>query len=209
MSALAHTPVVHVIDDDAAVRDSLRLLLKMEAFDVRAHASAREFFASLGPGDGGCVVTDVRMPGESGLELLAEIKARGLDLPVIVITAHADVSLAVQAMKSGAVDLLEKPFGEETLLRSVRQALGLRGAGDGHSSEAAIARDRLASLTAREREVLVGVLEGRPNKIIAHDLGISVRTVEAHRARLMVKMQVKSLSELVRISVLVPRAASF
>jgi two-component system response regulator FixJ len=181
----------------------------MADFDVRAHASARDFLAGLGPGDGGCVVTDVRMPGESGLELLAEIKARGLDLPVIVITAHADVSLAVQAMKSGAVDLLEKPFGEDTLLRSVRQALGLRGAGDGHSSEAAIARDRLASLTAREREVLVGVLEGRPNKIIAHELGISVRTVEAHRARLMVKMQVKSLSELVRISVLVPRAASF
>ncbi|WP_018267663.1 MULTISPECIES: response regulator transcription factor [unclassified Methylosinus] len=206
MSAAA---IVHVIDDDAAVRDSLTLLLKMADFDVRAHASARDFLAGLRPGDGGCVVTDVRMPGTSGLELLAEIKARGLDLPVIVITAHADVSLAVQAMKAGAVDLLEKPFGEETLLRSVRQALGLRGAGDGRGSEAAIARDRLASLTAREREVLVGVLEGRPNKIIAHELGISVRTVEAHRARLMVKMQVKSLSELVRISVLVPRAASF
>ncbi|BBU60934.1 DNA-binding response regulator [Methylosinus sp. C49] len=212
MSAPAVAPgsaIVHVIDDDAAVRDSLRLLLKMEAFDVRAHASAREFFSCLGPGDGGCVVTDVRMPDTSGLELLAEIKVRGLDLPVIVITAHADVSLAVQAMKAGAVDLLEKPFGEETLLRSVRQALGLRGAVDGRGSEAAIARDRLASLTAREREVLVGVLEGRPNKIIAHELGISVRTVEAHRARLMVKMQVRSLSELVRISVLVPRAASF
>jgi len=200
--------IVHVIDDDAAVRDSIRLLLRTEDFDVRAHASARDFLTSVEPSEGGCVVTDVRMPGTSGLELLAEIKARGLDLPVIVITAHADVALAVQAMKAGAMDLLEKPFDDEALLGAVRQALGHFVEGESRGSEAASARDRLASLTAREREVLVGVLEGRPNKIIAHELGISVRTVEAHRARLMVKMQAKSLSELVRISVLVPRAAS-
>ncbi|PWB95595.1 response regulator transcription factor [Methylosinus sporium] len=200
--------IVHIVDDDAAVRDSLKLLLKTEDFDVRAHASARDFLASVGRGEGGCVVTDVRMPEISGLELLAEIEARGLDLPVIVITAHADVTLAVQAMKAGAVDLLEKPFDDESLLDSVRHALGGRGGAGGLGSEAAAARDRLASLTSREREVLVGVLDGRPNKIIAHELGISVRTVEVHRARLMVKMRAKSLSELARISVLVPRAAS-
>ncbi|CAN2534498.1 Transcriptional+regulatory+protein+FixJ [Methylocapsa aurea] len=201
--------IVHVIDDDAAVRDSLRLLLQTEDFDVRAHASARDFLSSVEPSEVGCVVTDVRMPGVTGLELLAEIKARRIDLPVIVITAHADVALAVQAMKAGAVDLLEKPFDGDALLGSVRQALDLRVEGAGVRSEASAARDRLASLTSREREVLVGVLEGRPNKIIAHELGISVRTVEVHRARLMVKMRAKSLSELVRISVLVPRAVSF
>ncbi|WP_159728959.1 response regulator FixJ [Methylosinus sp. Ce-a6] len=201
--------IVHVIDDDAAVRDSLRLLLATENFDVRAYASARDFLASAGPGEAGCVITDVRMPEVSGMDLLAEFKARRVDLPVIVITAHADVTLAVQAMKAGAVDLLEKPFDDEALLGAVRQAL--RRLFDGESvvgSEAAAARDRLASLTVREREVLMGVLDGRPNKLIAHELGISVRTVEAHRARLMMKMQAKSLSELVRMAVLIPPAAS-
>jgi len=206
---MTRAAIVHVIDDDAAVRDSLRLLLATENFDVRAYASARDFLASAEPGEAGCVITDVRMPEVSGMDLLAEFKARRVDLPVIVITAHADVTLAVQAMKAGAVDLLEKPFDDEALLGAVRQAL--RRLFDGESvvgSEAAAARDRLASLTVREREVLMGVLEGRPNKLIAHELGISVRTVEAHRARLMMKMQAKSLSELVRMAVLIPPAAS-
>lgn len=201
--------VVHLVDDDAAVRDSLRLLLETENFDVRAHASARDFLASVGAGETGCVITDVRMPEMNGLDLLAEMKARRLDRPVIVITAHADVTLAVQAMKAGAVDLLEKPFDDEALLGAVRQAMRRPVAGeDPVDSESAVARDRLASLTARERDVLTGVLEGRPNKIIAHELGISVRTVEAHRARLMMKMQAKSLSDLVRMSVLAPPPAS-
>lgn len=201
--------IVHLVDDDAAVRDSLRLLLETENFDVRAHASARGFLASVGAGEIGCVITDVRMPEMNGLDLLAEMKARRLDRPVIVITAHADVTLAVQAMKAGAVDLLEKPFDDEALLGAVRQAMRRPVAGeDPADSESTVARDRLASLTARERDVLTGVLEGRPNKIIAHELGISVRTVEAHRARLMMKMQAKSLSDLVRMSVLAPPPAS-
>jgi two-component system response regulator FixJ len=201
--------IVHLVDDDAAVRDSLRLLLETENFDVRAHASARDFLASVGAGETGCVITDVRMPEMNGLDLLAEMKARRLDRPVIVITAHADVTLAVQAMKAGAVDLLEKPFDDEALLGAVRQAMRRPVAGEDRAgSESTVARDRLASLTARERDVLTGVLEGRPNKIIAHELGISVRTVEAHRARLMMKMQAKSLSDLVRMSVLAPPPAS-
>lgn len=198
--------IVHIIDDDPAIRDSLGLLLTTEGFEVRTHASARGFLEAIGRHETGCVVTDVRMPEMSGFDLLAKMKERRLALPVIVITAHADVPLAVQAMKQGAIDLLEKPFEDEALLASVRQAL-TRGNGEqARTAEMETILARLATLTGRENEVLAGLLKGQPNKIIAHELGISVRTVEVHRANVMAKMQAGSLSELVRMSLVVPRA---
>jgi two-component system response regulator FixJ len=196
--------IVHVVDDDPAVRDSLRLLLKTERFSVLAHASARDFLAVVSPDETGCVVTDVRMPEKSGFELLADMKALRIGLPVIVITAHADVPLAVRAIKAGAVDLLEKPFDDEALLKAVRLALN-RGPDAALDAEAAAARERITRLTGREKDVLSGILGGRSNKLIAHDLGTSVRTVEAHRAHLMAKMRAGNLSELVRLSLLAQR----
>jgi two-component system response regulator FixJ len=198
--------IVHVIDDDPAVRDSLRLLLKTESFDVRTHASAREFLTTVAPDESGCVVTDVRMPEASGFDLLADMKRLRLGLPVIVITAHADVPLAVRAMKAGAVDLLEKPFDDDALLDAVHAALRDKSGQDARDREADAVRERIAKLTAREKEVLSGILGGQSNKIIAHELGASVRTVEAHRAHLMVKMRAANLSELVRMSLLAQRA---
>jgi two-component system response regulator FixJ len=202
---MSEEKIVHIIDDDPAVRDSLRLLLSTEEFRVRTHASAREFLADVEASETGCVVTDVRMPELSGFDLLANMKQRDLDLPVIVITAHADVPLAVQAMKAGAIDLLEKPFDDTALIASIRNAMRRRR-GDSAGEAEATVRQRLAALTSRENEVLSGILKGLPNKIIAHELGISVRTVEVHRANLMAKMQAGSLSELVRMSLLVPRS---
>jgi two-component system response regulator FixJ len=195
--------IVHIVDDEPAVRDSLRLLLATEDIEARAHAGVRDFFAAVAPDETGCVVTDVRMPEASGFDLLAEMKARRMSLPVIVITAHADVPLAVRAMKAGAVDLLEKPFDDEALLGAVRRALARYG---GQTAEAIAARERLATLTAREKEVLDGILGGRSNKIIAFELGASVRTVEAHRAHLMAKMRAANLSDLVRMSLLAQRS---
>jgi two-component system response regulator FixJ len=200
-------PTVHVIDDDAAVRDALRLLLTTEGHEVVTHDSALGFLASVDPVATGCIVTDVRMPEMTGMELLLKVKGMGLSLPVIVISAHADVPLAVQAMKEGALDLLEKPFDDEALLVAVRQALAFdSGKRAQDSQEQEIAR-RLTTLTSRESEVLAGLLKGQPNKIIAHELGISVRTVEVHRANVMAKMQAGSLPELVRMS-LVGQSAS-
>lgn len=196
--------IVHVIDDDPAVRDSLRLLLKTERLAVLTHPSARDFFTTVAPDETGCVVTDVRMPEASGFDLLADMKALGIRLPVIVITAYADVPLAVRAMKAGAIDLLEKPFDDEALLKAVRQALSHEAEGE-RNAESAAARERIARLTAREKEVLSGILGGRSNKIIAHELGTSVRTVEAHRAHLMAKMRAGNLSQLVRLSLVAQR----
>ncbi|MBI1869254.1 MAG: response regulator [Methylocystis sp.] len=198
--------VVHIVDDDPAVRDSLGLLLVNDGFDVQTHASAKDFLGAVGPHEEGCVVTDVRMPGMSGFDLMTKMKERRVDLPVIVITAHADVPLAVQAMKEGAIDLLEKPFDDEALLASVRQALTAKNRYATRSAETQATLERLATLTARENEVLAGLLDGKPNKAIARDLGISVRTVEVHRANVMAKMQAGSLSELVRMSLAVQRA---
>lgn len=203
------TRIVHVIDDDPAVRDSLRLLLSTEDFTVRAHSSVRDFLQSVTQSETGCVVTDVRMPELSGFDLLEKIKEKHLDLPVIVITAHADVPLAVQAMKAGAVDLLEKPFDDDSLLASIKNALTRKYEQREVDAEAQAVRDRLETLTPREGEVLTGLLKGQPNKIIAHELNISVRTVEVHRANVMAKMRAGSLSELVRMSLLAPRPEWF
>lgn len=198
---------VHIIDDDRAMRDSLSLMLTIEGYRVRAHESARTFLEAIGEDNSGCVVTDVRMPEISGIDLLAAMKERNVFMPVIVITAHADVQLAVQAMKQGAFDFLEKPFDGDALLAAVGNALIRSNDRTARDAETRTIQERLATLTPREKEVLAGLLKGQQNKLIANDLGIGVRTVEAHRASVMAKMRAGSLSELVRMALLIPDAS--
>jgi two-component system response regulator FixJ len=198
-------PIVHVIDDDEALRDSIRMFLANEGMEVRTYASADAFLTALDSAPAGCVVTDVRMPGMSGMDLLAEIGRLGLTLPVIVVTGHADVPLAVRAMKKGAVDLLEKPFQGEDLIDAVRRALQVGRDSLQNAVSVQEAQARLATLTARETEVLDRLVRGQPNKIIAYEMGISPRTVEVHRANVMKKTQAGSLSELVRMFLNVER----
>ena len=196
---MSNGPIVHVIDDDDALRDSVRLFLVNEGLSVRSYSSANEFLATLDPDRPGCVVTDVRMPGISGMELLAHVAAKGLALPVIVITGHADVPLAVRAMKQGAIDLLEKPFKAEELIAAVRRGLALGKDSRLNGVPVEVALARRATLSARENEVLERLIRGQPNKVIAYEMGISPRTVEVHRANVMKKTQAGSLSELVRM----------
>jgi two-component system response regulator FixJ len=193
--------VVFVVDDDEDVRDSLRALLESAGWQVEDFASAADLLGYDRLDTGRCLVTDVRMPGMDGLELQAALAARQLGLPVIVVTGHADVPLAVQAMKAGAVDFLEKPFDDEQLLSSVARAAALRSQDQGRQAAAAAARTRLATLSPRERQVLDLLVLGRPNKVIAFELDISPRTVEIHRAHLMEKMEARSLSDLVRAAI--------
>jgi len=195
-------PVVHVIDDDEAVRDSLSFLLRTAQIDVQAHGSATVFLAALPELRPSCVITDVRMPGLSGIDLLRRLKELKINVPVIVITGHGDVPLAVEAMKVGAADFLEKPFDDEVLLASVRSALKQQDGQVKRDSERADIESRLAALSSRERDVLNGLVAGHANKIIAFDLGISPRTVEIYRANLMNKMHAASLSELVRMALI-------
>lgn len=189
---------IHVVEDDPDVLQSIRMLLETEGFGVKTYPSAENFLELAEAQAEGCVVTDVRMPGISGVELLQQIKARGFSLPVIVITAHGDIPLAVNCMKLGAIDLLEKPFDPEALIAAIRQALVRRSDAPGYDTHDF--RARLASLSARESDVLKGLLKGLPNKIIAHELGISPRTVEIHRANVMRKTKAGSLAELVRMT---------
>jgi two-component system response regulator FixJ len=191
---------VHVIDDDDAVRDSLTFLLASAGFAVTAHASASAFLEVFPGLDPAVVVTDVRMPGVSGMELLKHLAGRNPSIPAIVVTGHGDVPLAVEAMKLGAIDFIEKPFSDDTIVAAVRAALERRGAGGASDVAKAEIRARLAALSARERQVLDGLVAGQANKVIAHELGISPRTVEVYRANVMTKMQAGSLSELVRMS---------
>jgi two-component system, LuxR family, response regulator FixJ len=194
--------VVHIVDDDEAVRQSLAFLLSGAGIPVRLYESATKFLAALPGVQGGCLITDVRMPGKTGLQLLRELRAKSVPLPTIVITGHGDIPMAVEAMKAGAVDFIEKPFEEEAILRAVRLA-ERRGETEGRQSEDDSARAaRLALLSERERQVLEGLVAGHPNKIIAYNLGISPRTVEVYRANLMTKMQAKSLSGLIRMALL-------
>jgi two-component system, LuxR family, response regulator FixJ len=192
--------VVHVIDDDEAVRQSLAFLLRANAIEVQTYDSGTVFLRALPHLTSGCVITDVRMPEISGIELLRRLKELNIFLPVIVITGHGDVPLAVEAMKFGAADFLEKPFDDEILLAAVRSALSRQDSDGKRQAERAVIDDRLAALSNREREVLEGLVAGRANKQIAFDLGISPRTVEIYRANLMTKMQAASLSELVRMA---------
>lgn len=192
--------VVHVIDDDESVRHALAFLLATSGVAVRVHESGTAFLQSAEGIQGGCIVTDVRMPGLDGLALLRRLNEIGMKLPVIVMTGHADVPLAVEAMKAGAVDFIEKPFDDEVLLGAIRSALEHYDHQGRHAAEAGQVRAKLASLSARERQVLEGLVAGQPNKTIAYDLDISPRTVEIHRANVMTKMGAGSLSELVRMA---------
>jgi len=196
------TPTVFVVDDDQAMRSSLKWLIESIGMQVKTYGSADEFLSSYFPGRVGCLLLDVRMPGMSGLELQAHLARKDSRLPVIIITGHGDVSMAVKAMKSGAVDFIEKPFHDEELLTSIRNALKFdekRRALQSRRAEIAV---RLAELTPREHEVMEMVTEGRANKEIATVLRVSAKTVEAHRARVMDKMGASSLAELVRMALI-------
>jgi len=191
---------VYIVDDDEAVRDSLSALLEAKAYAVSSFASALEFLAVSPSLPIGCVIADIRMPEMDGLELQQRLTERKLGFPMIIITGHGDVPLAVRAMKAGAIDFIEKPFAVAAILDSIRMALSRLDAPSAQDPSAAAAAAKLALLSARERDVLEGLVEGLPNKSIAYDLTISPRTVEIHRARVMDKMGARSLSELVRLA---------
>ncbi|MFN3389392.1 MAG: response regulator FixJ [Allosphingosinicella sp.] len=197
--------VVHVIDDDEAMRHSLMFLLECAGVEARAYESALAFLDRAEGAERGCIVTDVRMPGMTGLELVGRLKEMGVSDPIIVITGHGDVPLAVQAMKAGVRDFIEKPFDDRQLLDAVSAALAQSSGLQAEESERRQVEERIATLSTRERQVLDGLVEGKPNKIIAFDLGISARTVEIYRANVMSKMQAGSLSELVRMALLTGR----
>ena len=193
---------VHVIDDDQAARESLEFLLRTAGINVKAHESAVDFLKGAAEIKSGCIVADVRMPEITGIDLLKKLKDLKVDVPVILVTGHGDVPLAVEAMKIGAADFLEKPFDDEILLQAVRSACNRQGSKDKHQAQRAEIDGRLAALSNREREVLQGLVRGLANKQIAFDLGISPRTVEIYRANLMTKMQASSLSDLVRMALI-------
>lgn len=195
-------PLVHLIDDDEPVRVSLAFVLEMADLPARTYASALEFLDVADNLTRGCVVTDVRMPEMSGLELVRKLRERGIELPVIVITGHGDVPLAVEAMRAGVVDFLEKPFDNEVLINAVRCALDAQVKTDQQNGERQRFEQVLATLSPRERDVLKGVVAGKMNKVIAFELGISPRTVEVYRANVMSKTHANGLSELVRIALL-------
>ena len=199
---------VHIIDDDQALRESLAFLLRTHQLEVRCFDSAKTFVDALPDASLGCVITDIRMPGMSGIDLLRRLKELKIGVPVIVITGHGDVSLAVEAMKIGAADFFEKPFNDDQLVASVRAALQQRQDQTKRGAERTEIEHRISKLSAREKDVLAGLIEGRANKQIAFDLGISPRTVEIYRANLMNKMQADSLSDLVRMALVVQMQGS-
>ena len=197
----ANTPTVYVVDDEPGIRDALRLLFHSVGHEVRTFATAAEFLdASLGE-MWGCVVSDLRMPLVSGMDLLDTLRTRGCRLPVIIISGHGDIRLAVRALKSGAVDFVEKPFRDQDLLDAVNAALRTCQFKSASTSDHGAGDGRLELLSVREREVLRLVITGIPNKLIGRQLGVSTRTVEAHRARLMEKLQVGSIAELVSVAI--------
>jgi two-component system, LuxR family, response regulator FixJ len=197
---MSATDVVHVVDDDPAMRDSLCFLLGADGLSARMYESGEAFLAAIETIEPGCILTDVRMPGMSGLDLVARLKQAGLAHPIIVLTGHADVALAVAAMKAGVWDFLEKPVNDAALLNAVRAALA-RGDDDfAREAERAELQLRLAQLTARERDVFDAIVAGESNKAAALRLGISPRTVEIYRANVMAKMRANNLSELVRMA---------
>jgi FixJ family two-component response regulator len=193
------TPTVFVVDDDQAICNSLRLLLKSVGLATRTMGSATEFLTAYQQGQPGCLVLDVRMPGMSGLELQQELNLRGATIPVIFITGHGDVPMAVEAMHHGAFDFLQKPFRDQELIDRIQRALAKDGKTRAALKEHERIRERLESLTPREREVLTLMTQGQPNKVMAHELGVSQRTVEIHRARVMEKSGASSLAQLVRM----------
>jgi len=196
-------PLVYIVDDEASIRDSLAMLLRSVGLESSTFPDAKSFLASYEPRANCCLVVDVRMPGMSGIELQDALRVRGTGLPVIIITGHGDIAMAVRAMKVGAADFIEKPFHDQTLLDSVHRALERARASPGGAVETdpTTLHARLATLSAREREVMALVVEGRPNKVVATRLGLSTRTVEVHRAKVMEKMGARSLAELVRTAI--------
>lgn len=194
--------MVYVIDDDSAMRQSLAFLFRAAKVRVETYDGAAAFLEALPKLEAGCVITDVRMPGISGLDLLRCLKELKVSMPVVVITGHGDVPLAVEAMKGGAADFIEKPFDDEVLLAAVRTALRSHANEVERQAAQDAVMDRLTSLSARERQVLEGLVAGHPNKTIAYDLGISPRTVEIYRANVMTKMTAASLSDLVRMALI-------
>ena len=194
---------VCIVDDDRAVLAALTFLLTAEGYAVRAHESARTFLEMIEQDDCGCLVTDVRMPGTSGLDLLAKMKERRVSMPVIVITAHGDIPMAIAAMKRGATHFFEKPFDNDALLNSIRAALTRREESEpARDAETQMIKEKFATLSKREKDVLAALLNGQPNKKIAYELGISARTVEVHRANMMKKTQATSLAELVEMALI-------
>lgn len=191
--------VVHIVDDEEAVRNSLAFLLSNSGFAVRTHQSATDFLRVASSIRTGCLITDLRMPDMNGVELLRRLRDIDALLPAIVITGHADVQMAVEAMKNGALDFIEKPFSDDVLIESIGRAVGTAQSRLGSEAAIEATRAKLATLSERETQVLKGVVSGEPNKTIAFDLGISPRTVEVYRAGLMAKMQAKNLPELVRM----------
>ncbi|MGF1563628.1 MAG: response regulator FixJ [Geminicoccaceae bacterium] len=192
---MASERTIFVVDDDEAVRESLGMLLEACDYYVELFASAREFLERVQADRTGCLLLDVRMPDISGLELQTKLNAEGFTLPVIIMTGHGDVPMAVQAMQQGAVDFIEKPFTDDVITQSIEKALAKAAPAD-----IAEAATRLKTLTPRERDVLEHLVVGQPNKVIAYELGISPRTIEIHRARVMEKMHARSLSHLVRMA---------
>ena len=192
--------VVHVIDDDEGVREGLCALLDAKGHAARSHASCEEFLSGFSADSTLCIVADLRMPGMGGLDLQSHLLKNAIDLPFIVITGHGDVSSAVRALKSGAADFIEKPIDGKAFIAAVEREVVARRANRAQSEATHLAHERVAALTPRERDVLRHLVAGSPNKIIAHQLRISPRTVENHRARLMVKMQADSVAELVRMA---------
>jgi two-component system response regulator FixJ len=201
--------VVHIVDDDEAMRHSLAFMLTVSGFAVRLHATALEFLGMAHSISRGCLVTDLRMPDMSGVDLLRKLKLKDIALPTIIISGHGDIPMAVAAMKAGASDFIEKPFEADILIGAIRAVMDDRSVQP--AQDAATARqirERLATLTAREKDVLLGVVDGLPNKTIAHELQISPRTVEVHRANVMAKMNARSLPELVRLAISVNLTAA-
>jgi len=194
--------VVMIVDDDAAVRDSLAVLLSTAGLEVEAYASGEEFLDAWNPGKTGCLVLDIRMPGISGLELLERLNVTRSRIPVVIITGHGDVKIAVEAMKLGAVDFIEKPFKYEVIIGSIRDALRREGQDRSREVQVAAHLERLAQLTERERQIYDFMVQGDPNKVIAAKLDISPRTVEIHRAHVMDKLQARNLSQLVKMAIL-------
>lgn len=195
--------IVYVVDDDLGVRKALSFLLVSAGLNVRLYASATAFLKEVNDLGRCCIVTDVRMPGIDGLEFIRRLNERGLTVPVIVMTGHADIPLAVEAMKAGAIDFLEKPFREDRFLEVVRFALVCDEKSVRRSQELLRTQARLQSLSQRERQVLDCLVAGKANKVIAHELNISIRTVEIHRSNVMAKMEARSLSELIRMALFI------
>ena len=202
MKAATNTenPIIYIVDDNDDVRETLKLLFESVDLCAESFNSAGEFLDAYPMGQSGCLIADVRMPEMSGLELQEEMVKRSIDLPVIIITGYGDVEMAVNAMKTGAADFIEKPYKEQELLDRVHKAINQSAKKRQESSEEQMAREGLAQLTPRERQVLDFVVDGEPNKRIAHNLGLSEKTIEFHRSNIMKKLEAKSLAELVRKS---------